>query len=344
MQHIYVAAESGPSQVGSAAVIQRLRQCRYRSRLDSTHRPLPPGQTAKSERSATMARGMAVCIFLFFAAASTLATTPQKSAKLTNTDVVEMVGMGLSDDVVVDKIHSADATEFDTSLEALKTLKASKVSDAVLRVMINPHPGSSPIVETARSVPPADPNDPNSTHDPGIYMYVKGKNGLELVMLEPTVYSQGKSGGVFKSAMTYGIAKVKWKAVVRGAHANVRSSDGNMAFYFYFEESNAGLSHASFGGTTTPNAFTLLKFDEKKDARETIAMQRNALGASSGTDEKANTGFDFTKLRPGVYKVVPKTPLKPGEYCFLSSSGVGAYGAGSAGASRLFDFAVLAGQ
>jgi len=43
-----------------------------------------------------------------------------------------------------------------------------------------------------------------------------------------------------------------------------------MAFYFYFEESNAGLSHASFGGTTTPNQFTLLKFDEKKDSRETV--------------------------------------------------------------------------
>jgi len=175
-------------------------------------------------------------------------------------------------------------------------------------------------------------------------MYAANKDGMHMVMLEPTVYSQGKSGGVFKSAMTYGIAKMKWKAVVRGAHANVRSSDNKMAFYFYFEESNAGLSHASFGGTTTPNEFTLLKFDEKKDSRETVVMQGNAFGASSGTDEKANTGFALTKLRPGVYKVVPSTPLKPGEYCFLSSLGVGAFGAGSAGASRLFDFAVLSAE
>jgi len=154
-------------------------------------------------------------------------------------------------------------------------------------------------------------------NDPGIYMYAETKNGLHMVILEPTVYSQGKSGGMFKSAMTYGIAKMKWKAVVRGAHANVRSSDSKMAFYFFFEESNAGLSHASFGGTTTPNEFTLLKFDEKKDSRETVVMQANAFGASSGTDEKANTGFALTKLRPGVYKVVPNTPLKPGEYCSL---------------------------
>ena len=69
-------------------------------------------------------------------------------------------------------------------------------------------------------------------------------------------------------------------------------------------------------------------------------MKANAFGASSGTDEKANTGFTFTKLRPGVYKVVPKAPIRPGEYCFLSASGLGAYGAGSAGASRIFDFGV----
>jgi hypothetical protein len=87
-------------------------------------------------------------------------------------------------------------------------------------------------------------------------MYAEAKNGLHLVILEPTVYSLGQSGGLFKSAMTYGIAKMKWKAVVRGAHANVRSSDSKMVFYFFFEESNAGLSHASFGGPTTPNEFT----------------------------------------------------------------------------------------
>ncbi len=265
--------------------------------------------------------------------------------KLTNQDILGMVSLGLGDDVILEKIHTTPETDFATDMESLKALKAAHVSDAVIRAMINPHPSvvnSNPTLPASQITPTnTNPDDPASSHDPGIYMYAATKDGVHMVMLEPTVYSQGKSGGLFKSAMTYGIAKMKWKAVVRGAHANVRSSDSKMVFYFYFEESNAGLSHASFGGTTTPNEFTLLKFDEKKDSRETVVMQANAFGASSGTDEKGNTGFDFTKLRPGVYKVVPKTTMKPGEYCFLSSSGVGVYGVGSAGASRLFDFAVL---
>ncbi len=277
----------------------------------------------------------------FFVASISFGQQPPK--KMNNEDVIQMFALGLTDDVIIDKIHAAPATDFDTSIEGLKALKEAKVSDSVIRAMINPHP-ASPAGASKESAAPADPNDPNSPHDPGIYMYSKGKNGLQLTMLEPTVYSQGKSGGLFKSAMTYGIAKMKWKAVVKGSHSNTKTDDRGVVFYFYFEESSPGLSHASFGGTTTPNEFTLLKFEEKKDSRETVVMQANAFGASSGTDQKANTGFSSTKLRPGVYKVVPDAQLAPGEYCFLSSAGVGTFGAGSAGATRLFDFSVVPGE
>jgi hypothetical protein len=260
----------------------------------------------------------------------------QSQKALTNGDVIEMVQLGLGDGVIIDKIHAAPTTAFDTSIAGLKALKEAKVSDAVIQAMIDPRAGA-----TSAAPAKVNPNDPNAPHDPGIYMYTEGKSGPQLTMLEPTVYQQGKTGGLFKSAMTYGIAKVKWKAVVEGSHASVRTSDPNVVFYFYFEESNSGLSNASFGGTTTPNEFTLLKFDEKKDSRETIVMQANAFGASSGTDQKAAIRFSFTKLRAGVYKVAPSAPLNPGEYCFLSSSGIGAYGAGAAGANRLFDFSVV---
>jgi hypothetical protein len=291
-----------------------------------------------------MRREMLMSMFVVIVAASSICTGQRLSTKLANADVVEMVGLGLSDELIIDKIHAADVTEFDTSLDALKTLKAKSVSDAVIRAMINPHPSLSPSDSAGATVSKADPNDPNSQHDPGIYMYAKSKNGLQLAMLEPTVYSQGKSGGVFKSAVTYGVAKIKWKAVVRGAHANLRSDDQASVFYFYFEESNAGLSHASFGGTTTPNEFTLLKFDVKQDTRETVVSKANAFGASSGTDEKANIPFTFSKLRPGVYKVAPNSPPQPGEYCFLSSSGIGTFGAGAAGATRVFDFGIFPSQ
>ena len=91
--------------------------------------------------------GLAICLL------SVIATSQIKSKPLSNDDVIQMVALGLSDDVIIEKIRSVAATNFDTSVTSLKSLKAAKVSDAVLKAMINPHnpmadkqpaPGSNP--------------------------------------------------------------------------------------------------------------------------------------------------------------------------------------------------------
>jgi hypothetical protein len=57
-------------------------------------------------------------------------------AGMTNADVIELCSLGLSDDVVVQKIGTSKAVEFDTSVTGLRELKAAKVSDAVIRAML----------------------------------------------------------------------------------------------------------------------------------------------------------------------------------------------------------------
>jgi heat shock protein HslJ len=59
-----------------------------------------------------------------------------------------MVSLGIGDDVIIEKILSAATTNFDTSVDGLKTLKASKVSDAVLKAMINPR-GPTAVAQNA---------------------------------------------------------------------------------------------------------------------------------------------------------------------------------------------------
>src|SRR5271157_2723680 len=274
---------------------------------------------------------------------ASLRAAQQAPGTLTNKEIIEMVSLGLSNDLIVDKIHATDATNFDTSMEGLRSLKAANVSDIVIRAMVVPHPTIAANTDSpADQEQPAQsgPDDPNAPHDSGIYIYAKTKDGPKMLLLEPTVYSEGKTSGVAESAFTFGIAKVKFLAVVQGRNAVVTTGDPNLVFYFYFEEPGSALTYASFEGPTSPNEFALLKFDEKKDSRETVVMTANAFGTSSGTDQKASIRFSFTKLRPGVYKVTPNTSLLPGEYCFLSSAGLGRRGPGSAGANRLFDFAV----
>ena len=288
-------------------------------------------------------KGTAMVIVLCLCSSLCAITVPQDaslSEVVTNQTVVDMVDAKLPSDLIITKIQTAQ-TNFDLSTSALVKLNEKGVPSDVIKAMMqkSSEPRVSVVSDNTPASAPSDPNDPSSWHDPGIYVYTSNGRENKLIMLEPTVYTQGKSGGHLASAFTYGIANIKWKAVVRNARANVTVGDQHAIFYFYFEEKGAGLSHLQFGGTSTPNEFTLLKFDVKGETRETTVMKANAFGSSRGTDEKANIDFTFEKLKPGIYKVTTKNPLKPGQYCFLSASG-GAYSPGAAAANRLFDFGV----
>jgi hypothetical protein len=88
-----------------------------------------------------------MCLFTFCLLVVT--ARPQDQQKpLSNDDVIQMVSLGLSDDVIIEKVWSAAATNFDTSIEGLKLLKEAKVSDSVIKAMINPHSSAS---DAARS-------------------------------------------------------------------------------------------------------------------------------------------------------------------------------------------------
>jgi hypothetical protein len=66
------------------------------------------------------------------------ASSSQESKKLANQDVIDLVSLKVSDDIIINTIRTAEVTEFDTTAAGLKVLKAKNVSDAVIRVMMNP--------------------------------------------------------------------------------------------------------------------------------------------------------------------------------------------------------------
>jgi hypothetical protein len=88
--------------------------------------------------------------------------TPAGQPKMTNADVIELAGLGLSDDVVMDKIYAAKATDFDTSIPGLRALKAAKISDVVIRAMINPQPLPQPQANPGESTGAEQRTSPTS--------------------------------------------------------------------------------------------------------------------------------------------------------------------------------------
>ena len=287
------------------------------------------------------------------ASAAKPAPAPPASAGMTNADVIKLVQAGIGESVVVTAVRTAARTSFQLDADNLIALKKAGVSDTIVAVMLDPKaalPAAAPAVAFAPGGGNLDSrarvDDPHAAveipRDPGIYIDL-GDDKPNLVPLEPTVFSQAKTGGMLTSALTYGIKKAKWKAVVRAPGATFRVPDATPVFYFYFEQKSAGLGGSGgfvgwLAGATSPNEFVLARMTVKSRERELIVGEFGLTGASTGTRSKDTVEFDVKKLGGGAYRVTPLEPLPPGEYTFFYAAGASALGAGATG--KLFDFGV----
>jgi hypothetical protein len=95
----------------------------------------------------------------------------QNEAPLTNKDVLQMISMEFSEGVILDKIHAAKTTNFDISINALKSLKDAKVPDAVMQAMIQ----ATSAAQASYEHPAPNPDDPASPHEAGVWVLVNGK-------------------------------------------------------------------------------------------------------------------------------------------------------------------------
>ena len=67
---------------------------------------------------------------------------PQKEI-LTNAAIIELSQPGLGEAVITEKIRQSECS-FDTSISGLKQLKAAKVSDTLIALMMNPNAKPAP--------------------------------------------------------------------------------------------------------------------------------------------------------------------------------------------------------
>jgi len=258
----------------------------------------------------------------------------QMSHRMTNQDVIDMVALGLSDEVIITKIHAASKPEdlaFDTSMEGLKALKAGKVSDAVLKVMINPVPAAPAVSATTGAIAvTSDPNLP--PQEVGVFW----KNGYNFVRVEGEILSQAKVGGRAGSMFTYGLRAQHWDAYVNGPTSKNRIKELRPLFYFYVPD---GASAADF---------LLIKMEKKGNRREFQVGSFGGLTAGkSGVKRDKEIPFKSEHVAVRTYRITLEEDLKPGEYAFfmgtgeqtMMSSNRGGTSGGSA-TGRIYDFTI----
>jgi hypothetical protein len=255
---------------------------------------------------------------------------------LTNDKVITLVKAGLSTSIIVNKIRNSK-TKFNTDTDELVRLQQARVSSDIINAMVEAA-STAPDVRGGggAAAPAGDPNNPMSAHDPGIYLLEKSA----LLEMNPTVF-QGTKASFWGTALTYGLKKTKMRAIVRGASANTATSNARPEFYFYFDKSlsNPGYAMAGFlaFGASSPAEFTMVRMQQKSNSREAVLGEFNAYTSSTGARDKDIVEYNFEKIRPGVFKVVPRSDLPPGEYCFYFT-GTPA-GLGFAG-GKVFDFTI----
>ncbi len=273
------------------------------------------------------------------AIACVLFTTPARSQdlakRLTNQDIIAMVKLGLSDDVIVAKIRATGAggagtLAFDTSVDGLKALKDGNVSDAVIKVMIDPAPPPAPVVAAVAPMS-MDPNLPPP--EVGVYW----KDGSNFVLIQGRALDQTKVGGRAGSYFTDGMRNQHWDAYVDGPHSSNAVRDRRPSFYLYVPDGSDALD------------YVLIVLNRKSDRREfQIGSFGGVTGGKSGV--KKDKVIDFTAVHVGIrtYKLSLLQDLKPGEYAFFMGTGTsatmsGAHGgnrSGGAASGRLYDFSV----
>ncbi|HEX4286503.1 MAG TPA: hypothetical protein VHZ28_15525, partial [Terracidiphilus sp.] len=258
----------------------------------------------------------------------------QLSTRITNQDVIDMAGLGLSDDVIIAKIRAASAgatLQFDTSVNGLKELKGAKVSDDIIKVMINPAPPAAPIVVAAMPLS----NDPNlPPPEVGVYW----KNGAAFTLIEGQIISQTKVGGKAGSMFTYGMRNEHWDAYLDDPKSKNVVSDHLPVFYIYVPD-GAGAGD-----------FKLITLEKKGNRREfQIGSFGGITGGKSGI--KRDKEIAFTAEHAGIrtYKLKLAADMKPGEYAFFMGTGQqstmaggssGGARSGGAASGRVYDFRI----
>jgi hypothetical protein len=253
--------------------------------------------------------------------------------RLTNQDIINMTALGLSEDVIIAKIRSvsgADGAKFDTSVDGLKTLKAANVSDAVIKVMLNPAPPPGPVVVAAAPIS-QDPNLPPP--EVGVYW----KDGPTFVLIQGLALSQAKVGGRAGSMFTYGIRSEHWDATLNGATSKNVVKDRRPVFYIYVPDGNSAADYA------------LIKLEKKGDRREfQVGSFGGVTGGKAGVKKDKEILFQADHVGIRTYKITLESDLRAGEYAFFMGTGTqstmaeahGSARSGGSASGRIYDFSI----
>lgn len=239
---------------------------------------------------------------------------------LTVDDVVQLVKLGMGDDVVIARIQK-NGQPFDLSTDDMIKLKQAGASSAVIKTMMNP--GAAPAAPPAPvAAPLAAP--PAAAQGIPTEMGVYAKKGAEWVEVLPEVVNW-KSGGVLKSMATVGVVKGDINGNINGP--NSRNALKTPLEFIIVTAEGVAITE-----------YQLIKLRASKSNREFRTVTGGVFHVSGGANRDLQP-FEGKKVDKRAYSVILPPTLGIGEFGFLPP---GAYGsANSASIGKMYTFRVI---
>lgn len=258
---------------------------------------------------------------------------------MTNDEVISLTKAGLAASIIIGKINTS-SSNFDTSTDGLIALSKAGVSQEVIAAMISAKAGKPAGGGGSTMVANGDPNDPMTKRGFGVYLYQESDGRKKMTQLQPSMSGQNRTGGAFTASITpFGLGKVKTKTNLPGRSAALQIQETSPVFYFYLDASSGGLNTSS-GIPSSPNEFTLVRFNQRSDNREVTIAKSNSWGGKGGLSDEYVVALKSEDLGNGVFRITPMAPLKKGEYGFYLLNSGNANTAAGVG-SKFFDFGVM---
>ncbi len=255
----------------------------------------------------------------------------KKLPTMLNDDVIKMYQNDVSKDIIIKKIQSSPL-KLDLRTDALIKLKSAKVSDQIVKIMMEPNSfkeeGSSNYLSGALAAHPQDLAAPAQSRlqENGIYYEVFTPK-LMYSQLEPSTTNQTKSGSfgqVLAQSQTAGISKVSQKVGLSNTTANMIIKDNRPVFYFVFSGADRkdmnNVAENIFNGAASPNDFVLIKAAVSKRGREITIGKSSAYARETGFSTDA-IQFRYKKISNEFYKVYFDGDVPAGEYAFFYNKG-----------------------
>lgn len=258
------------------------------------------------------------------------ATAADEEEVLTNDDILAMTEAGIAERVIVAKIMASD-TDFDISREALVDLSRAGVEPGVLEAMVVQ---SVPSAARRSAGTYAQRFEGTPCTGPGLYVEEEGSlRGI--APLTPQI----QGGNSLLPAVTGGLIRGGARATVRGAHSDTRTGDPMPTFWYCPEDREYSVDPRAMV-EVDPREFLLVVLKSSKNREErSLEVGNVGIGGQSGIPSRLIRRATFENVGFGVYRITPRSPLKPGEYGFYHAGGPLA-AAGLPGSGKMYDFGV----